>query len=369
MDQGGDRGSAGFWHRRGCGPPNPWTAYLTRRGAPGGRRPGRRVAVACWAYATMALGVAALTRGLGDQWWAATLLLYGPRWPWLLPLAVLAPVMLWTRPRSPWGLLAAAAVVAGPLMGFSLPRHPFATGETGDRRLLVLTCNVQNGRLDAGALAGLIERERPDIVILQEWSDELRDAIFRSPGWHVQANRGLCLASRLPPRRYEVLGDPRMPPGWRTIGLRGDLEAPGGVIHLVGLHLRSPREGIEAVLDRGLAGSSDLDRVTALRAEESALARRWTEQATGPTVIAGDFNMPGDGALFRRDWSGYHNAFNEIGLGFGYTKFTRWHGARIDHVLTGPGWRSLRCWIGPDVGSDHRPVLAELERVGGPGDR
>jgi vancomycin resistance protein VanJ len=33
---------------------------------------------------------------------------------------------------------------------------------------------------------------------------------------------------------------------------------------------------------------------------------------------------------------------------------------RIDHILAGPGWYCARCWVGPDVGSPHRPVLADL---------
>jgi endonuclease/exonuclease/phosphatase (EEP) superfamily protein YafD len=81
-------------------------------------------------------------------------------------------------------------------------------------------------------------------------------------------------------------------------------------------------------------------------------------------VIAGDFNMPTDSDIYQLYWSSYTNAFSAAGLGFGYTKFTRWHGIRIDHILAGPGWRCRRSWVGPDVGSDHRPVLAELTWVG-----
>ena len=38
-------------------------------------------------------------------------------------------------------------------------------------------------------------------------------------------------------------------------------------------------------------------------------------------------------------------------------------GVRIDHVLTGDGWRCRRCWVGPDVGSDHLPLLADLSLI------
>src|ERR1700720_2127653 len=44
----------------------------------------------CWIYLALLLAVWALLR-LGDRWWPATLLLFGPRWPFALPLLVLTP--------------------------------------------------------------------------------------------------------------------------------------------------------------------------------------------------------------------------------------------------------------------------------------
>jgi endonuclease/exonuclease/phosphatase (EEP) superfamily protein YafD len=38
---------------------------------------------------------------------------------------------------------------------------------------------------------------------------------------------------------------------------------------------------------------------------------------------------------------------------------------RIDHVLAGPGWEVLRAFVGPGLGGDHRPVVADLRWVGG----
>ena len=57
------------------------------------------------------------------------------------------------------------------------------------------------------------------------------------------------------------------------------------------------------------------------------------------------------------------------GLGFGATKRTRWFGVRIDHVLAGPGWTTERAWIGPDLGSDHLPMVADLRWSGGRAER
>jgi endonuclease/exonuclease/phosphatase (EEP) superfamily protein YafD len=108
----------------------------------------------------------------------------------------------------------------------------------------------------------------------------------------------------------------------------------------------------------------ELTAVIALREHESEVASRWVGEVPDPVLIAGDFNMPTDSGIYQRSWSAYTNAFSEAGLGFGYTKFTRRMGIRIDHVLAGRGWRCRRCWVGPDVGSDHRPVLADYDWVG-----
>ena len=39
-------------------------------------------------------------------------------------------------------------------------------------------------------------------------------------------------------------------------------------------------------------------------------------------------------------------------------------GIRIDHLLTGPGLVPKVCEVGPDIGSDHLPVIADLAVVG-----
>ena len=81
-----------------------------------------------------------------------------------------------------------------------------------------------------------------------------------------------------------------------------------------------------------------------------------------PVIIAGDFNMPVESTIYRRFWSGLGNVFEDAGFGFGYTKReNRWIRARIDHVLYAERWfDGTAAETGPDVGSDHLPVIAEL---------
>jgi vancomycin resistance protein VanJ len=79
--------------------------------------------------------------------------------------------------------------------------------------------------------------------------------------------------------------------------------------------------------------------------------------------VAGDFNMPVESSIYRAHWGDLKNAFSTRGLGWGGSKKTSWHSVRIDHVVHNHSWRCIHAAVGPDVGSDHRPVFAVLERV------
>ena len=133
-------------------------------------------------------------------------------------------------------------------------------------------------------------------------------------------------------------------------------------------HLLSPRDGLGVVLDRqtllrpseGPALTADIKQ----RSQESEDAESWVRRLSTSPILAGDFNMPTDSSIYRRDWAKYRNAFSDAGLGCGYTEWPRirgfsW-GVRIDHILTAGSWRPRRCWVGPDIGSDHLPLVADL---------
>ena len=294
---------------------------------------------------------------VGDRWWFATIVMYGPRWIWAMPLAILIPAAAVIRPRLLWLLAIAGVVVIGPVMGFCVPWPTMAGEPAGAFTIRVLTCNAGGGNLRPGALAELITATRPDVVALQEGSVRSLPAECWPVGWHLRTT----VASRYPIRKVEKLERDKL--GGDGFVTRFDLDTPGGLVHFFNLHLETVREGLEAVLSsksRPWRAAPELSANIDLRASESEAASGWASEVSGPVLIAGDFNLPCDSGIFRLFWSTYTDAFSSAGLGFGYTKFTRWHGIRIDHILAGSGWCCRRCWVGPDVGSDHRPVLADL---------
>ncbi len=370
-----------FWRCQHCGTPNPRAGYLTHCVGCGTERPGggspvttaprrkrpdtrpiwrrwleRCTLLACWTYVAAMIGLIALMAVAGDRWWPTTFALFGPRWVAAIPFVVLLPMALIARRWATLPpILIASILVVSPWMGF---RVPWGASSGGLLRLRFLTCNVEGGR--AKGLAALIAETEPDLVILQECPLDWATRMFPGPGWFLHHNWGLAIASRLPIRGFEdrSLATPQWAGGEIN---RIVVETKVGAVDVFGVHLETPREGLESVIRGKLRGVPDLRANIAQRRRESQSASRWVGESNHPVLIAGDFNMPVDSTIYRESWSPYLNAFSAAGLGFGPTKFTRWFGVRIDHVLAGSGWVARRCWVGPDVGSDHRPVIADLD--------
>jgi endonuclease/exonuclease/phosphatase (EEP) superfamily protein YafD len=77
--------------------------------------------------------------------------------------------------------------------------------------------------------------------------------------------------------------------------------------------------------------------------------------------------MPAESIFYRRDWLDYANAFSNAGFGYGLTmkviiRGFR-YGVRIDHILMSESLTAEKCWVAPDVGSDHLPVIADIRRL------
>jgi endonuclease/exonuclease/phosphatase (EEP) superfamily protein YafD len=252
-----------------------------------------------------------------------------------------------TRPAAV-AVGAVAAVGAAGLVPRLRRRAP-STGETG---LLVLAANVWNGRADAGALATLIARERPDLVSLPESGERYREKLmplldglgYRSwvstepgkpDGWSVT----LLVAERV--GEVEVGSGPelRRQHLWARGGLLGDRT-------FYAVHPQAPMARWQArVWNRDLASIA-----------------RWTAALPAP-IVAGDFNATPDHGPFRACLSGVRDAAEGTAHGLTGTyhaRIPRWAGIRIDHVLVPRESATTRFEILDLPGSDHRAVLVGL---------
>ena len=325
------------------------------------RRLRKAVGACAWLYLALLLAVWAFLRLAGDRWWLGTLFLFGPRWVWWVPMLVLAPAACLWRPRAV-GVLAVAALVAlWPLMGLHLSWR-VAPAAPGSPRLRVLTCNVHSFALDRRALARLIAQTQPDVVALQEWRPEFQHELFDG-SWYCLTDGEIFLASRYPIVRAGEVVSPHARFG--GFAMRCQLAAPIGLVPFFDVHLASPHTSFEAVLKAGRAGVEQVRGNIAARDEQSQEFSREAVQAGPAAVLAGDFNLLSDSTIYRRWWSGFADAFWSAGAGFGYTYYAGGTAVRIDHVLTGKGWRCTSGQVQPAVGSPHRPLLVDLEWVGG----
>jgi endonuclease/exonuclease/phosphatase (EEP) superfamily protein YafD len=329
----------------------------------------RAAALLAWAYLGTVCLLAAVIWTLGDSWWPATVLLFLGRWIFLLPLALLVPAALLVR-RAPLlvPLLLAALVVLGPVMGFRTGWRRWLPS-AGGSHVRVVTLNVDGGELLVAQLPFLVKDWSADVVALQECGPALAAAARTLPGWNEHDEGELCLLSRFPIREARAMDRSaleRVKEGTAGIGgagyvVRYALETPRGVVGFTNLHLETPRKGFEALF--GGSDWFDVDRLranTILRDVESDLAARWVSQGRTPLLVAGDFNTPVESRIFRHRWGWLDDAFSRAGAGFGMTKYNGWIRVRIDHVLTGRGWHADRAVVGPDVGSDHRPLIVDL---------
>src|SRR5262245_4190076 len=145
-----------------------------------------------------------------------------------------------------------------------------------------------------------------------------------------------------------------------------ELETPLGLVHVFSLHTASDRQGIADTIHESRKGPAEVRANSARRREQCAFVADRAAACRGPVLVMGDFNTPPESPIFPQVWAGYADAFSAGGWGWGYTYIGAHTTVRIDHVLTGPGWRVNRCWAGPFVGSQHRPVIAELVWPGDP---
>jgi endonuclease/exonuclease/phosphatase (EEP) superfamily protein YafD len=253
-------------------------------------------------------------------------------WPAAVPVLVVCAV---------GGVLVVPRAVAQPA--------PVAAGP----ELTVLSFNVDQGSADVAALAAVIRRERPDVVVLPESADPFRSLLagaipdlgyrsFVAARVAAQDVTGTTVltAPGLGPVSARVIAEGRFDPWLELTG--GRL----GTLRVVGVHVSAPVPG----------------KIVSWPEELVAL-QRWCGPGAGPAVVVGDFNATLDHREFREGTRGCADAGAVTGQGVVATwdaAWPRWFGVQIDHVLAG-GWAqpmALRILDLP--GSDHRALLADV---------
>lgn len=312
-----------------------------------------------YGYALAVIGVWALMIITGDRWWFGTVLLYGPRWIYFFPLLVLVPLAFFWHRRRLWPLGLTALFIAWPLMGFNLSWPALQGSAPGQLR--VLTYNIERWGVTPTEFAALLEETGADIAAVQEIAPRRFNL---PPQWHVKRAGESLLVSRYPIVQCEI--SKREP---QVNGIYCVLDTPGGALGFAAIDILTPRRALDKVLD-----GETIFNLAQVETAQKMIGDRWLESSSlhgwvarfpeANKIVAGDFNLTVDSPIYRDIWSDYRNAFSFSEFGYGYTKLTKINRfrylARIDHVLSTPGLVPVGARIGPDLGSDHFPLIADF---------
>ena len=303
---------------------------------------------------------------LGDRVWWTEMLLFGPRWVLAGPWLGVLPWLLVDFRRAVLPALAGLAICVFGLMDFHLGLHRAGVGSGVPFRVLELNADGGAGEKLPAAIIAELRAQKPDLVAVPECGPDLAQVLKRLPEYTALMNtdRGLCLLARGAIISSEQRDQTDV---WNQGGagyiIRAVVSTPAGPIRVGVVHLATPRHALDMYFDLSELSKQgpNTNANMAQRDEESGLARQWILGAPElPTIIAGDFNLTTESAIYKRYWGDFRNAFGRAGFGTGYTKHTRKWGVRIDHVLTSDDIGTHASFTGHNVGSDHLPLIADL---------
>lgn len=246
-------------------------------------------------------------------------------------------------------LIGAAAILVA--VNFAL----LLTGLTGaapvapdgsERFLRVATFNLWGGNDHTDAIVAFLSATDADAVVLEEVRQHHRallDALGKRYPYRVGDNNLVILS------KHPVLADGRVDragfPPWMSLIVRwARLDVNGTEIELAGVHLARPfYPGLQ---------QADIVSLT-----------QFAQGRSGPLILAGDFNMA--------PWTWKLKGFTRAtGLGrFNTVHPTwpmRWRAVPllplvpIDNVFASPHFTAIATSVGPRLGSDHRPVIADI---------
>lgn len=224
----------------------------------------------------------------------------------------------------------------------------------GARPVTVYFANVWALNEDNAAIARSVQAVNADVVAMTEIADQHAAALpeilkaypYRTstaPARYFRGGPRTVIASRYPIAASDISLQDGLAVGEVVI------EGPDGPFRLMAVHLTRPWP-----LD---------GRVRAQRDQTRRLARRIKAGEHERVLIVGDFNATASSAILRRfsREAGVTNAPAITGTWFdplpGVLRIA------IDNAFVGPGLTVTRRRVGPENGSDHRPIVVTVART------
>jgi endonuclease/exonuclease/phosphatase (EEP) superfamily protein YafD len=291
------------------------------------------------------IALATPTPYLGTLHWVIELFSHFFHWYFLLGL-ISCLVLFITRNRR-WAVAGLFVAAANSLL--LVPIYLSPTSSDAEPNLRILHANVLTTNTDHQSFLELVEDVNPDIISVQEnnlaWQEALRALGETYPHAKIlprEDNFGIALYSRLPFEEIEVL----IMTTARVPAIEASVSVAGRSVKIFAIHTLPPLDGFNA----------------RSRAAQLAQIPKRMPAAGTPTLLIGDLNTTMTSPLYRRleEASGLRNA--RYGFAFGAT-CPRPYGALglpLDHVLVSGDIEVKSFRVGPDIGSDHLPIVVEV---------
>ncbi|MFW5692062.1 MAG: endonuclease/exonuclease/phosphatase family protein [Chloroflexota bacterium] len=292
----------------------------------------------------------------GTFWWLALLNTFAIHTfvPAFVLLPITAALRLW-RDVIRLGLVALLGIIwFGPFF-----QPVSAPQPTGNPQLTVVTFNMrhkQNGNLDT--VIDWLAQSESDIVLLQEVPEIYSDGIDALR--EIYPYQQLFPKTRLTLSRYPFVD---------TTERYVVIEVQGQEVAVYNVHFTMPvrwegRFGIRPSTPIiGIAVNYD---ETQRNADIRALLNMLEDQPL-PHIVGGDFNLSQHSIIYSDLALVLTDSYRRTSSGLGATWPSNFPMLRIDYIWHNPGLRSLMAEVGPDLASDHLPVIATLEVVLPPG--
>ncbi len=219
----------------------------------------------------------------------------------------------------------------------------------------LITANIGGGGTKE-VIQLLILLEDPDVLLLQE-ARQIELSKILDESYQSECISGLCIASKYP---FERLGtfNRKMFKGWGNFAALYQVTTSRNSFVIANVHMETPRSVLMG-LRYGVFESELAREIENKRELEADSLNHWRKGLEN-VVIAGDFNMPEDDPLYQIKFNDLNNALSKLATGFNYTKFTSWHGVRIDHILYSDEILINNVKVLDAYRGDHRPVKATL---------
>lgn len=232
---------------------------------------------------------------------------------------------------------------------------PLATQtKAHERNFRVLLSNVQYSNHDYNAVRQLIEREQPDLVILQEaiehWQQALKWLEAHYPYKRVSVD-GVGLETACYSRTLleeTIISSEQLA---KTSAIAARIKTQDWQLSFVTIHPPVPTHS------RGFA----------VRNEQLALTAQLLQQMRGSKMLIGDLNCSLWSPYFSRlaSDSGLQVARQGFGVVPTWPTFLPPMMIPIDHCLVSPDILVTDCRRGESIGSDHRPLIVDLRIFSG----